>query len=335
MLHLAYMSGTRPDTLTPEQAETLDAAERDTGDFIARFAGMLGIDEGEPYRDVREITLKFTADGETLFPGHADFVRYWPRKNAAVVCDAKFGFMEVEDAADNLQIASYAAMLRQAMPELEIVAVAIVQPRNFGPRMSQAIYTRSMLTAAEREIDRIYAATLAPDAPLVASESACHWCKAKPICPAYKAKFLSIAELGSRAVSTLSNDELERTHTAIQFANKIKDDVSAELRARIEAGTLPGWKLQGTGDARELNDPLGLFTAMQEHFRDNPTFSATGFDKCRKIVWSALEEYVGDLTGMSEKKAKEAVKMLSEPFVTATPKAKRAVREKTGKALTA
>lgn len=331
MLHSLFMTGTRPLDLTPEQVETLDLADRLTQDFFREFRDTFEIPEEALFTDSREIELTLrNASGEPLFPGHADLVRFWPSKNVRAIVDAKFGFMEVEHAADNLQLASYAVMSQQRS-KADAVAVAIVQPRNFGPRISRAIYLSDTLRSAATQIQSIYYQSLEPDAPLVAGEKQCHFCKAKPSCPAYRAQFMQVEIASTRAIDTLTTDELERVHTAIQFANKIAKDVAEEMRRRITYGTLPGWKLQNSGNTVTCTDALGLYNAMRSFFEDKPEFNAAAFDSCRSMGWGKLEAIVQSVSGFTEKQTKELVKQLSEGFVDRVPNAKRVVREKGAK----
>lgn len=324
-LHALFMTGSRGDDLTIEQAETLDVADFYANEFLANFRQAIGIPEEARYFDEREVPLVYTANGETLFPGHADLIRNWPDHSARAVIDAKMGFMEVPDACDNLQLISY-VLMRDQQSRAEHHGCAITQPRNFGPRLSQAIYRSADLVLAGIEIEQIIDATQQPDAPLVAGEKQCHWCRAKVSCPAYAKKFMSLAPAppAQLAVETLSNEDLEKTHIAIGYANKIAKEVSAEMKARIRAGTLPGWKLGNSGDTTELKDVDGLYSAMQKRF----AMSAVDFDDCRKMQMGNLEEWVANRAQVSKDKAKKLVKEIAAPFVTLTPKEPKITMEK-------
>ena len=59
-------------------------------------------------------------------------------------------------------------------------------------------------------IERIKAATEAPDAPRVAGEEQCRFCKAKAKCDAYTAKRDAIEIVATTAVASLDNAELEK-----------------------------------------------------------------------------------------------------------------------------
>lgn len=323
-----------PAPLTIEQREALDSANFQGWDFVRQFAETNGIPDDAPYMDEHEATLEMYNDGFPIFPGHADFIRYWPRQSAVVVVDAKFGFMEVDEAAENLQLATYAVMRGTQIASLvgKTVGVAIVQPRNFGPKRSQAQYDNKGLMDAGREIVRVFIESEKPGAPLNPSLKACHFCRAKAGCDAYKAKFMQLSPELQAAIVTLDNDQLARMYEAVKFAAKVADEVRDEMRARIRADRLPGFKLGNSGDTRRLVDGVGLFQAMAKRFADVPHF-AMRYNRCLEMVWGRLEELFAALTNTSEAKAKEFVKEIAAPFVETTEKEKRILVDKPSKKL--
>lgn len=332
MLHKLYMTGSRPTSLTPAQVQALDDADALTNEFFTKFCVSMGIQEDAQFVDEREISLVLNdTQDRQIFPGHADLIRLWPDYEIAALADAKFGFMEVDNAADNTQLASYAIMLQQKQP-MKTIGVAIVQPRNFGPRLTTAIYADVQMAGALAELIRIDTASKKPNAPLTPGDKQCHFCSAKVACPAYKAQ-IEVANqiLSTTAVGTASDEQLDKLLIACQFAAKIGDDVRGEIRARIEAGGMPGWKLQNTGETVDLTNNDGFYAALKSYFSENPAFTARAYDSCRSMKWGDLYALLGQITGMSEAKVKEFVKTMSEGFVVRTPKAQRIVKEKPAK----
>lgn len=331
MLHALFLTGLRPPYLTPDQRDALDLADKLANDFFAKLCEDNQIPSGAGYTEEREQDMMLRGSaGQELYPGHADVIRTWPEYSVRGVVDVKFGFTEVEHAADNTQTASYAAMKQQSDP-VDKTGVAIIQPRNFGPRSTAAIYDRSGIPKAVAELERIVAATAAPDAPLVPGTAQCQYCKAKAKCPAYLAASDAALYIGTRAVASLNEGELVAVHRAIQFANKIKDEVSEEMRRRVDAGTLPGWKLQNSGDVTVLDDSTGFYRALAIHFDGNPAFTAKAYDDCREMGWGKLVKLIQSITGLSEDKTKDFIKTMNEDFVTRTPKAMRVVQDKAKK----
>ena len=205
--------------------------------------------------------------------------------------------------------------------------VAIVQPRNFGVKRSVAIYGTDALATAKIEILRIFRESEKPDAPLNPSIAACQYCRAKSACPAYQAKFMQLSPTLAAAIETVDNEQIVRMLEAVKFADKIAKEVREEMRKRIEAGVLPGWHLQNTGSARRLIDGMGLFQAMTDRFPTVPDF-AVRYTRCLDVKWGLLEELFAQLSGVSEKQAKEAVKEIAFPFVQLAEKQKAIVADK-------
>lgn len=329
MLHKLYMTGSRPTTLRPDQIQALDDADALTNEFFAKFAASMGIPEDASFHDEHEVALVLNdAQGRRIFPGHADIIRNWPAFECCAIADAKFGFMEVDNAADNTQLASYFAMRQQASPS-KTTGVVIVQPRNFGPRITSAMYPDASFTSVRDELLRIDAASKKKNAALVPGEKQCHFCNAKVVCPAYKAQ-IEVAQsiVATTAVNTASDEQLDKLLTACAFAAKVADDVRGEIRARIAVGGMPGFKLQNSGDTVALLDNIGFFNALKQYFNDNQNFTATAYDACRTMQWGDLTRLIQTLTGMSEVKAKDFLKTINAPFVSRIPKAARIVREK-------
>lgn len=327
MLHKLFMTGLRPDTLTPEQVETLDLADFYAEEFFRVVRGMNGIsDDPNICMDEREVGMSFKS-GAVEFPGHADLIRNWPGESVRAIVDVKFGYMDVPTAADNLQLASYGAM-RWLQAPIHETAVCIIQPRNFGPRQSMAVYGDDAMLAAQEEIERIVLATLPKDAPTYAGDW-CHFCKAKAICGTYT-DFAAITSVPQPlAVETLDNESIVRLLEIIARAKSLEKEVSTEVKYRIRAGSLPGLKLQGTGDVVTLIDAAGFLDALQAKYGPS-VLTAEDFDACRKIVWSELDKLIAKIEPkLSKKKLDEMIDAIAAPYVTRTPKEPRIVREKT------
>lgn len=338
LLHSLYFTAAPPAALaalTPEQRETLESANADTEKFFAAFRSTVGIPDDAPFTDAKEVELRI-ADGDIELTGHADIVRTWAGFDAIAVADVKFGYGENEDAPDNIQLCCYAVMAR--MPSTRAAGVALIQPRNFGPRCTMAFYGADGLDAAQAEIMRIVASARLPDAPLVATDSGCRFCKATAICPAWRARYMNPAKadltpIAPLALELVTADDLVAGAAVITACRgKRGDEWMAEMKRRVEAGTLPGWRLQSTGDVVKCTDALGLFTALKGYFGD--ALTAADFDACRDLRWGQLEELIGALSGLSEKKAKDFLKEFTAPFVERTPKAMRVVVDKAAKQLT-
>lgn len=329
LLHSLFYTGERPDTLTVPQREVLDLADSYAREFFDRVIAECEIPDGEVCTVDREVPLQFFWNGEVVMPGHADLILTWPRLGIRAICDAKFGVMQVDDAPNNDQLAIYAVMAWQKWSVASKTYVAIVQPRNFGPRMTTGFYDNLGMSVLAPDIADTFAKSQKKGAVLNAGEKQCHFCRAKVKCEAYIAKFAPLYLSPDRAIETCSNEQLWELKSACSFAHKINDQVSEELRTRISDGRLTDGKLQNSGDERTVKDAAGMYLTFKQFFDGKfDGWSATAFDACRQIVWSKLESFVKAMTGLSDKKVTELVHDLADPHCTIVPKAKRVVRTK-------
>jgi hypothetical protein len=326
LLHRLYLTGERPDYLTVPQWEVLDTADNKSREFIEQVERENSIPDGAPQQLDREVSLSLRLENVYTMPGHADVIITYPEHGIRIILDAKFGYLEVDEAPNNDQLAIYEVMAQQGWPT-KVTYVAIVQPRNFGPRITTARYDVDTLASREREILRVWKDNQKPDAPLTAGEKQCHFCRAKAKCPAYLERFAPLYVREERAIELCTNEELVRLREACAFAHKIAEQVNAECRRRTESGRFPGFKLQNSGDDRTVKDSDGMYQAFKTSFQQYPGWSATAYDACREVVWGKLEAFVKTLTRQSDKKVKELVREIADPFCTITPKAKRVVRE--------
>ena len=335
LLHRLFFSKTnRTALVTADQLEVVETAERYTRKFITEFTELNSIPIDAQKIEAKEVELSAGA-----VTGHADLIIEWPDCDCAVVIDAKFGRLEVEEAADNLQLAAYATALNDGIlvsqygrldieeeetPSKRVIGVAIVQPRAFGERITSAIYRGPSLTAARAELVRIVHATKNPDAPRHAGEH-CRYCKAKVTCKEYLESLNQLAVMPDKtAVATLSDEYLRNLFLAIKRANQIKDEVEAEIRARMDAGKAVGLalKYRNTGSVRELFQPLGALEAMNVWLDDNgyAPLSATAFDSCRRMQFGELEKLFANLTGLAQTRAKERLKEILAEYTVERPK---------------
>ena len=174
-------------TLKPQQQDLLRiSAELD--DFVfARVAEQFGISADEVFEEGREKELMALSGTKAETPGHCDRYRYWPGRKLLLIRDAKFGFKIVTPAAANFQLRTYGIGGAEEW-DVEDVVVAITQPRlSYSERVTMAAYTREDIEASKKELSAIRFASAKPDAPLVAGEEQCRYCRARLLCPAFTA----------------------------------------------------------------------------------------------------------------------------------------------------
>ena len=193
----------------------------------------------------REVKLRLIGPGgEVLTFGTADVVHVAGKDGTLV--DYKFGRNEVPEAADNPQLAAYAAMLMQRYG-LETVQVWVFQPR-LGHR-SSAIYRAGHDRTFTDFLLEVRAECLRADAPFHAGDC-CRYCKgaAYCVCPELHREMQTLAknppdteELAKRA----SGEMLTRFVLAAEQVVKAYGYAKEELRARARqnGGTYHQWVL--------------------------------------------------------------------------------------------
>lgn len=211
--------------------------------------------------------------------GTPDLVNVWNRRRVALVTDLKSGFFVVEKAELNLQLRGYAVLTAENHAALETVYVSILQPRLWTPseRTTLAQYSRADIVTAETEIDRIIDGTEQPDAPVIAGEEQCRYCRAKLICPAFRAavgkplaKFKTEADLSKlkredeikKRVKGCTDKQLEELLRAVTMAGVVEEVVRGECRERIKAGKFTSHVLGKDWEARTVTNVRRAITLL-------------------------------------------------------------------------
>ena len=292
--------------LTAEQDRALDRAAMLKARMIEQVEsaeGMIG--RGAECVEGHEQELAMhdaDAPATVILTGHCDYWRYYPARRVLIILDNKFGRIEVESADRNLQLRAYAVQAAEVW-DCEKIYCGIVQPRvfsDFPPQMT--LYNRDDLANARAEILSILDGCHALDAPLIASEEACKYCRATATCPAYQAQITAPLPLIGVPVVSLSNEQLAVCLRAISMLNdKWVDAIKARARELIQAGTLPGFVLKQNPARREITDFALAFHALREAgFTDEQLFAAA------KLNVSAAEKLYAT-RGKEGKDAREAL----------------------------
>ena len=231
-LHRACETG----DLTGLDAEQLELVEKCLA-FSAEVCGSAKFQ--------REVKLRLIGPGgEVLTFGTADVVHVAGKDGTLV--DYKFGRNEVPEAADNPQLAAYAAMLMQRYG-LETVQVWVFQPR-LGHR-SSALYRAGHDRTFADFLLGVRSECLRADAPFHAGDC-CRYCKgaAYCVCPELHREMQTLAknppdteELAKKA----SGEMLTRFVLAAEQVVKAYGYAKEELRARARqnGGTYHQWVL--------------------------------------------------------------------------------------------
>lgn len=312
------------------QAETLSLTESMIRDVVASVSRDVDICESSQSLTLREHSMPFKgASGQEMFRGTTDALMTWPGERVSLVLDAKFGHQTVTPAEGNLQLAAYCVMAYDENP-VERVYAAIIQPRApYGERMTMAVYISEAMAGLKREILTIIHDSEQPDAPLHASPSACQYCRAKEVCPAYREQFQVVATTSLESMLALPAEEFARIGDAIKLGAMLSKAWSAEAVRRIEAGEMSGWKLKDNGRTSEITDILAAYSRFLQ-FRSDTLADASSCAKeflaCMSPKWGKLEALVAGILKVSSKKARAKINELFAGLIEHEEQAKSPVR---------
>lgn len=211
-------SGSRIHAFLAHEAVDLSQDELDVAIKCMRQANDL-IGAGEELREQRLwYSDKF---GRRLFSGQADVLVI--SGNTALVIDYKTGRGEVSASAANFQLRGLAVLVKHNYPDVEVVSVAIIQPlASSVPVVCE--YGPEELDLAKLQILNVVGLSEVTDPPLVPSEAACKYCRAKAICPALRKTITTpqVADGGdAKAVMAASSAALAPVELGELVAHKV------------------------------------------------------------------------------------------------------------------
>lgn len=304
-------------SLSLEQEEVLKAAKEADNDIFQAVIDKMLIHPDEPFTEGREEELWFRRGLSPLFPGHPDRWRYYTKRRILIVIDKKFGRIEVTPAEANRQLMAYALMKAETIiPSPIHIFPAINQPRL--PKMQRITigeYNPTSLKDAKNHILSIWDnahnrdGTPRQDAPRIASEDACRYCKAKLKCDAYNSQIAFLpkaAELGKQEfigkLLDLTDEQLDQVFVAIQFAGQIKDAAKAEIIRRKEMGGFDNYTIQPGSTLMKITDNVEAIRLLQDELHLPVS------DIVRPVTQEKLVDLIHQSTGKTSKESKALLK---------------------------
>jgi hypothetical protein len=242
--------------LSLEEQDLLRVADQNE-QRIFELIGLKG-----PYVESREVVM-----GKDFLSGHPDVIRVYDSQDTTVIIDDKFGWHPVPPADVNLQVRCYALLAPTSN-----VFVAISQPRlPYADRITLAKYDLKLKLEALKQIEAIDERSRDPNAPLVAGEEQCRYCRARGTCPALRAAItkqllvfedlvpeeLSKAALLGRMEARLAqatDTQLGSLLGACALARLAYTPLTDEIRRRLGEGGMEGYMLGKEIDVRKIAD---------------------------------------------------------------------------------
>jgi len=320
LLH-AYAANPKLDRsfLKPNQRDLLDISEKCDDMIFERVKEQFGISDADLWEEGTETQLVALADRDGATPGQCDRWRYYPQRSLLVIIDRKFGYKIVTPAAANFQLRVY-AIGGAAKWLADKVVVAITQPRlPYEERITMAAYSATDIDDACIELAGIRALARNPQAPLIAAEEQCRYCKAKLICPEFRrhlqltvipttgTKTGKLLQIERTLAAECTDGDLEKVLLACSMADFVKDIARDEGRKRkkLDPNRLPNYMLGKEGEVRKIIDParaISLLALRGDLTRDeilncsNPSLTKVEekIRTKRKFTWKQANEYVDE-----------------------------------------
>lgn len=193
------------------------------------------------------------------FSGEVD--RIYRQDTRALICDFKCGFLPVTESARNPQLATLAVLAIKNLYVAEVIVQVI--PR-IGKMPEPAIYDLEAANAAYGEIQNIIADAAKPDAPRVAGDKQCKYCRFRTQCPEFGA-YASVALAVKKAdLPSLPADRLALALDRIPAANDLIKALKAEAKRRLAEGDEEFSKLYTLTEGRDVRTVVNLPTLFEK-----------------------------------------------------------------------
>ena len=283
--------------------EQLDTEQSSAIESCRDFMHSLYHEDGTKWYSEFEVDVQ-DEHGEILTQGTMDVLLHHADSTADVI-DWKFGRTPVEEAANNYQGAAYALGVFQLLG-VKSVTFHIYQPRLYTHTQYTFTNPRNILTNIRNIINR----AKAPELILNAGDTACRYCSAKSICPAFSARFRALepTQEENRALSdpAVLLDYWNRAQVVDRFLKELKEAVTDYCQ---EHGNLGEWYIQERAGKREITNSVELCT------RINSYITAAEWRQCNTVN-------LGKLTDLIVEKLKAAATANGEKLTTKAAKDK-------------
>lgn len=215
-----------------------------------------------------------------------------------LVTDWKTGRSAVNHADRNLQLRASAVLAARAYPSANRIFTCIIQPLTGEPTLS--LYDKESLQLASMELEAIVASITSVTAPRVPSPEACHYCKAKAVCPELSSLTSQLSE--KVEVMELSNESLAEYLNKAEVVEDLIEELRSEAKRRLIAGAdVPGRVLKPGRNTRVIADASAAYSALSEQL------DASTFAGCCKVSVPALEKALAARLGLKGKAPREAL----------------------------
>jgi hypothetical protein len=248
--------------------------------------------------------------------------------DTALICDYKTLFADHGIAAENEQLATQAALLRECFPVSRVV-VALIQPNlSADRRLTMASFEREDLVWAWANTRKWCVDSASPYAPRIPGPVQCEHCPCRADCPEAIA-----AELAITIADTSKLSEPEAIAVLLdraELADKVVKSIREKAKRLIEAGTvIPGWHVEEGDEQRKITKPIVLAGVLAEAGATTEQINAIakiGVSDADKLYYQLSKQ----ADGKTQKAAKEELeqKLLAAGALEKSRKAGSLARKK-------
>ena len=267
-----------------------------------------------PHEIYTEIRLDVTIGGKVITYGTADYL-IRTKENRLILIDWKFGYAAVNNAPENIQLATYAVGAMQKFGATECECWI------YQPRINHQ--TSHVFSNAANIIDHIrFIIREATDDKFLRftpGDEACRYCRARLACPAFRRKYMKVS--AAREGCDLTNaDKVAKLYGETRPIKAFIADIENALRKIIESsGRCGKYCFQTLDGSRQIKDLNALYAAIKDIVTPGE-FNCICSVTLGKLESLYAEKMVIAAKSRGEKLSKaEAVKMLYEvisPLVT-------------------
>lgn len=308
-LHAALATGFT-DELEPEEIATLERVRAVESELLQT------VFNGKTPDEYRERRMWYLKNSLPLFSGQIDVA--YQVGNVALIIEYKFGYIPVASVSANLQLRSQAVLASRDLHCTEVY-VAVIQP-HCAIQKDICHYTATDLAKSAEQLEQIVRAAEAFEAPRVAGEAQCKYCKAKAQCPvAIDTALSTVTAIAApehspeEIAASLTDEQLSELGEKLPFVEGVVKALKARIKTRIEEspGSIRGYGLKHGGNTREITNTRLAYSLVKDQF------TAQEFSDITSVSVPALEKAWRAKTGLKKSDFDAAI----APALTLKPKA--------------
>lgn len=335
---LATEEGALTTNLAVEDRETFEACREQERALVNQFFG-----EGAAVKVIRERRFWGRVKTPTGFLEHSakpDVVYYQGTKALALEYKTLYG--DIPASPTNLQLRDQACLVAANLLCVE-VGVAVIQPRVAKDIPEICLYLPESIKVARDQMRARIIASNSPDAPRVAGQVQCKWCRAKGSCPAYEefARATLTAMESPPALVTLAPLPLsqwtpemraiflEGEAVAREWLEETKSALKDMLKADPKA--IPGWTLRKGVTREKIINAQACFERFVVLAKEQGIETSEAVDQfmgCVDISKGLLRDRLSSVTKKRGKALDGAMTQITEGIVEAKQLEPSIIREK-------